>query len=370
MNEHYVDDPHDLHRAVQSWRECRVIGLDTEFIRTRTFYPIPALYQVATPDATYLVDPLPIDQWDDFADLLRDPNATIVMHACSEDLEVFARHLQIQPAGLFDTQVAEGFLGPDFSLSYAALVERYGGTTLAKQATRSDWLARPLSEGQLHYAREDVEHLLMLHESLVAGLRETGRLEWFEEENQRRTRANGVAPDQYYRSLKKAWRFSPRQLGRLQGICSWREQRARTRDLPRQRVVRDEHLLDLAVEPRSDKEAVFGALPEPIAKRFSRDLARVLEAADALPETDLPPPLERPLNQRESELVKRLRAIARERAEQLGFAAELLSRRRDVEACLRYFIEHRQLHEVFRSWRYPLVGARFEELLETEVGSR
>ena len=209
----------------------------------------------------------------------------------------------------------------------------------------------------------------MLHESLESGLRETGRLEWFEEENQRRTRTDGVAPDQYYRSLKKAWRFSPRQLARLQGICTWREQRARTRDLPRQRVVRDEHLLDLAVQQRSDKKAVFAALPEPVARRFSRDLGRVLEVADALPEAELPPLLEPPLSQRQSELVKRLRAIARERAEQLGFAAELLSRRRDVEACLRNFIEHRQLHEVFRGWRYPLVGARFEEVLEAAVDS-
>lgn len=369
MNEHYVDDSGDLDTAVQRWRQHRVIGLDTEFIRTRTFYPIPALYQVATPDATYLVDPLPIDRWDGFADLLCDPDATIVMHACSEDLEVFARHLQIQPAGLFDTQVAEGFLGPDFSLSYAALVARYGGATLAKQATRSDWLARPLSEGQLHYAREDVEHLLMLHESLLAGLRETGRLAWFEEENQHRTRANGVAPDQYYRSLKKARRFSPRQLARLQGICTWREERARARDLPRQRVVRDEHLLELAAQRRSDKEAVFGALPEPLARRFGRDLGRALEAADALSEAELPAPLETPLDQRQSELVKRLRNIARERAEQLGFAPELLSRRRDVEACLRHFIQHRQLHEVFRGWRYPLVGERFEAVLEAAVGS-
>jgi ribonuclease D len=148
MNEHYVDDSGDLDTAVQRWRQHRVIGLDTEFIRTRTFYPIPALYQVATPDATYLVDPLPIDRWDGFADLLCDPDATIVMHACSEDLEVFARHLQIQPAGLFDTQVAEGFLGPDFSLSYAALVARYGGATLAKQATRSDWLAGVVRGGK------------------------------------------------------------------------------------------------------------------------------------------------------------------------------------------------------------------------------
>ena len=369
MKEYYVDNPGDLDAAVQSWRECRVIGVDTEFIRTRTFYPIPALYQVATPDATYLVDPLPIDRWDGFAELLRDPDATIVMHACSEDLEVFARHLQIQPVGLFDTQVAEGFLGSDYSLSYAALVERYHGATLAKHATRSDWLARPLSEGQLHYAREDVEHLLMLHELLVAGLRETGRLAWFEEENQRRTRSNGVAPDQYYRSLKKAWRFSPRQLARLQGICTWREQRARTRDLPRQRVVRDEHLLELALERRSDKDAVFAALPEPVARRFCRDLVPVLEAADTRPEAELPTPLEPPLNQRQSELVKRLRSHAREQAEQLGFAAELLSRRRDVEACLRHFIEYRQLHEVFRGWRYPLVGERFEDLLEAAVGS-
>ena len=114
---------------------------------------------------------------------------------------------------------------------------------------------------------------------------------------------------------------------------------------------------------------MFDALPEPIARRFGRDLGRALEAADALSEAELPALLEPALDQRQSELVKRLRAIGREQAEQLGFAAELLSRRRDVEACLRHFIEHRQLHEVLRGWRHPLVGERFEDVLEAALGS-
>ena len=119
----YIEHDAALAEALEHWRASGTVGLDTEFMRTRTFFPIPALYQVSTPDAVYLVDPLPIGSWDAFAAFLADSTTTKVVHACSEDLEVFARHLEVRPEGLFDTQVAVGFLGPDFSLSYAGRAE-------------------------------------------------------------------------------------------------------------------------------------------------------------------------------------------------------------------------------------------------------
>lgn len=363
MTSHYLDRAEALESAIDRWRTAPAIGLDTEFIRTRTFYPIPALYQVATTEAIYLLDPLPVEGWAEFSGLLCDPDVVKVMHACSEDLEVFARHLEVAPRGLFDTQVAAGFLGTDFSLSYAALVERYIGATLGKHATRSDWLARPLSPAQLHYAEEDVAHLLALHDALVHGLRETGRLAWFEDENRRRTATSSVEPEDYYRTLRKAWRYGPRQLARLQGLCAWREWRARARDLPRQRVIRDEHLLTLAAQEGDRRTAIFEALPPPVAQRFWRDLLEVLETAADRPEMELPEPLEPPLTQRQAERVKRLRQVAHEQAQQLGMAEELLGRRRDVEACFRHFAAHGELDELFLGWRYELVGERFESIL-------
>ena len=148
----YIDRDDEFAAAVARWRRCDVVGIDTEFIRTRTFFPIPALYQVATDEEFAIVDPLRVSDWREFKSLLEDPTVVKVMHACSEDLEVFARHLAAAPKNLFDTQIASGFLTTVFSPSYADLVQRHTGVELGKHETRSDWLARPLRDEQLRYA--------------------------------------------------------------------------------------------------------------------------------------------------------------------------------------------------------------------------
>ena len=159
-----------------------VVGLDTEFMRERTFYPIAALYQVAGDTGIGLVDACAEQRFDGLRRLVADPGVTKVMHACSEDLEVIDTHLGVRPAGLVDTQVAHAFLAPEFARSYAALVERYLDVALPKQQTRSNWLRRPLSEAQLEYARADVAYLRELWAHMRGRLAESARLGWFEDE--------------------------------------------------------------------------------------------------------------------------------------------------------------------------------------------
>ncbi len=359
----YIERDDDFAAALARWRQHKVVGIDTEFIRTRTFFPIAALYQIATEDELAIVDPLRVSTWDGFKALLEDASIVKVMHACSEDLEVFARHVGARPANLFDTQVASAFLSSDFSPSYADLVKRYTGNQLDKHETRSDWLARPLREEQLRYAVEDIVYLLPVYRAQLAELTRLGRLAWFEEEIGHRIGFELIDPERSYLNLKKAWRCNRRELARLQLLCAWRERYARTKDLPRGHVVKDDQLVDLVQHRSVDRETIVDTIEPASARRHGKELLALIEQADALPDDTLPPPMAAPFNSAETRTLKELKAIGAECARTLEMAEELLSRRRDLETCLRSVRSDGRLPENFRGWRHALVGEVFESKL-------
>jgi len=359
----YIDDDAAFAAAVSRWRRCDVVAIDTEFIRTRTFYPIAALYQIATDDEFVLLDPLRLSAWDAFKDLLKDESVVKVMHACSEDLEVFARHLDVAPVNLFDTQIAAGFLSPDYSPSYAALARRYAGVEVAKHETRSDWLARPLREEQLRYAVLDVAYLLAVYRAQFEEMQRLGRLTWYAEEIRDRVGYAPVDPEECYRTVSRAWRCDARALARLRLLCAWRERYARDKDLPRGRVIKDDDLVELVMLSTIDREALFKLLDPATARRHSRELLAIVAQSDALPDGELPDVLPAPLSASESRTLKELKSIGAERARELNIAEELLSRRRDLETCLRSLRTEGRLPGNFQGWRKPLVGESFAAVL-------
>jgi ribonuclease D len=359
----YIDDDDAFAAAVSRWRCCDVVAIDTEFIRTRTFYPIAALYQIATDDEFVLLDPLRLTAWDSFKALLGDASVVKVMHACSEDLEVFARHLDVAPVNLFDTQIAAGFLSPDYSPSYAALALRYAGVEVTKHETRSDWLARPLRDEQLRYAVLDVAYLLAVYRAQFAEMQRLGRLTWYAEEMRDRVGYTPADPDQCYRTVPRAWRCDARALARLRLLCAWRERYAREKDLPRGRVVKDDDLVELVGLASIDREALFKLLDPASARRHWRELLAIIAQADALPDSELPEALPAPLSPAEARTLKALKSIGAERARELNIAEELLSRRRDLETCLRSLRAEGRLPGNFQGWRRPLVGESFAAVL-------
>lgn len=365
----YIDDDDAFCAAVERWRRCSVVAIDTEFIRTRTFFPIAALYQIATDEERAVVDPLRVTRWASFKALLEDPAVVKVMHACSEDLEVFAHHIDAAPAHLFDTQVASGFLSNSFSPSYADLVKRYAGVEIGKHETRSDWLARPLREEQLHYAVEDIVYLLPVYRAQLAEMTRLGRIEWFEEEIEHRLGFTLIDPDECYQNVRKAWRCARRELARLRLVCAWRERYAREKDLPRGHVVKDDQLVELVLQRGIDRDAVLRTLEPSAARRHGKELLALIEQADALPEDALPAPLAAPFTSSEAKALKELKAIGVERAHELNMAEELLSRRRDLETCLRSVRSEGRLPANFQGWRRALVGEIFEAKLLGAAGT-
>ncbi len=337
-----------------------VIGLDTEFQRTDTFYPLPGLYQVVSEGRIYLIDPLLIDEWAPFRDALENEENVLVMHACGEDLELMLHHLQARPTRLFDTQLANAFVSTDFALSYSNLVRTHIGVELGKPQTRSNWRKRPLTDAQVHYACEDVEHLLALYSHLEGRLGELNRRDWFEEVMRTQGRFDQAAPEHYYLNMKKAWRLKGSDLAVLRQLATWREQVARTENVPRNRVVWDEHLVTFAERRELTESQVWEALPKAIAGRYAEQLVSqhsVGRTAEPLTRMDAP------LTQRQGEISKQLRSLARDQAEARGMSQELLARKRDVEACIRHYCATGELSPEYSTWREPLVGDSFRDIL-------
>ena len=355
----WIQNDQALASAVAAWQDC--IALDTEFVRTNTFYPMPGLYQIASGQDVYLIDPLAIENWRPFVDYLTDPSKTKIMHACLEDLELLHHHLGISPQNVFDTQYANAFLSVDFSLSYAALVERCMGVTLSKHETRSNWLQRPLTDEQIKYAVEDVSYLHAIYDQLATSLETLGRTSWFGIDMRARADYQPNQPAQYYRNVKKAWQLPGQQLATLRALCAWREDTARVENVPRNRVIWDDHLFDFARVEELTAEHVQQVLPRSVAQRYA-DL--LVESHQAGRTAQSPLPLPRPLTSAQGATLKSLRVVARSKAQSLGFAPELLARKRELESCIRHHAECSELSPHYSSWRGELVGAPFLSVLE------
>lgn len=360
----WVADDESLARAVAQWPQH--IALDTEFIRTSTYYPMPGLYQVAAGSLVYLIDPLSVDQWQPFIDYLTDAQTIKIMHACLEDLELLHHHLGVSPINIFDTQYANAFLSEDFSLSYAALVERRLGVALEKHQTRSNWLQRPLSNEQIRYAVEDVTFLLPLFEQMRNALHELGRHQWFVADMTGRSNYQPSDPAMYYRNVKKAWKLQGPELAALRALCAWREETARSENVPRNRVIWDDHLYNFASISELKVGHIRRALPHGVARRYGEVLVDQHRQGR---EAGVPEALPSPLSSQQGAVLKLLRDVARRKAASLGVAAELLARKKDLESCVRHHADHASLSAYYLDWRAELVAEPFMEILSDHTGS-
>ncbi len=360
----FYNSPDEADAFLQSMSDCSPVALDTEFIRTRTFYPIPALYQLNGAGDIALIDATHKGDWSVFKRLLASSNHVKIMHACSEDLEVFLRHFRLVPSNLFDTQVAHAFISEDFSISYARLVHAQFGVELDKQETRSNWLLRPLSTRQQDYAADDVHYLLELHSIIQEKLVSLGRMEWFEEEMQSVLKPNGVTPANYFRSVKRSRSLSSLELSRLQEMCLWREKQARSEDVPRSQIVKDEYLVSIAALSKPDPAELRKILSHRSNEKYGKHIADAFEAGHARPQKDHPVPNGAPLTQSQGNVIKKLKKHANQVATELKMAPELLGRKRDLESSLRSFLENGELADVHTGWRKKLVGDEFLNIMD------
>jgi ribonuclease D len=347
--------------------EAPFVTVDTEFLRENTFWAKLCLVQVAGPDEAAVIDPLAdgIDLTPFFA-LLADERVEKAFHAARQDLEIFVQLAGSVPHPVFDTQVAAMVCGFGDQISYDQLVQRITGARIDKSVRFTDWSRRPLSPRQLAYALSDVTHLRDVYRELKARLAAEGRAHWVAEEM-----AVLTDIETYRFHPEDAWqrfrvRLKPRQLAVLQALAAWREREAQTRDVPRARVLKDDALVEIAMQQPTDREALsrLRAIPKGYERSAAASgiLATVTEAM-ALPEERLPKlPRFRPAPEQASAAAELLKVLLKMVAERHAVAPRILANADDLE---KIAADDQADVPALRGWRRELFG---EEALALKRG--
>lgn len=355
----WIGDNAALADCCKRWLTAEFLAVDTEFVRTTTFYPKPGLIQVADADACYLIDPLEISEWGPLADVLQAPDVVKVFHACAEDLEVCRQLVGVLPEPLFDTQLAMAFTGFGGSVGFQRAVSALLDIDIPKEATRTDWLQRPLTSVQMEYATADVFYLYKIYPMLDTALRDKCRLSWLQEECQR-ILDQASSSDDYsaaYQKVKLGWKLRPQEQCSLQALAVWREEEARRRDVPRNKVADDQALWNIArFKARNRDQLIKAGLRPHIVRDAGKAILQLVAESLNKDETQWPERLKKPLSIEDGNNLKKLRKVANHRAEELDVPPELLANKRILDALIRS--SGGEIPEALSGWRMEEVGGK------------
>lgn len=364
----YLSTQSELEAFCELASDAKVLAVDTEFLREKTYYPRLCLVQVAAGEHIAAVDPLLIEDLSPLAALLEDPSVTKVLHACTQDIEVLLDGMGCACAPVFDTQLAAAFLGMRQQVSYGSLVEAYCGVHLPKAESLTDWSRRPLDPEQLAYAEDDVRYLPGIYERMMSQLLEADRLSWVVPEmaalaDPARVRRD---PREAYLRLKRSGSLTRRQLAVAREVCAWREAVAARRDVPRKWVLSDEVIVELCKRAPTSPERLRRVRgTEQLGERDAATLLEAVEAGRACPPDECPRVTRHARPSAETEgVVDLMNAVLRLVSERSGVAAQLIATRDD----LMDFLQDRTASRLSRSWRHELAGMTLGRLLDGEVG--
>ena len=367
MHYQLIEDQNSLEQLCLQLAKANVLAIDTEFVRTRTFYAKLGLLQVCDGKQLALIDPLAVDDLSPFWALLTDANITKVLHACSEDLEVFLTAGQCKPVNVIDSQIMMSFLGHGLSMGYAAMVEHFTGIVLDKSESRTDWTKRPLTEKQLTYASADVDHLFAIYPTLLAEITELGFLTYAKLETQSMIdkKFTPVNENEIYLNIKMSWRLNPKQLNFLKYLASWRFQQAKKRDLPVSFVAKDNTLLALA-QSNPDSVSAMTTLEgvETLDIRHKgKAMLAVLNQADKADESTYPEKIIR-LDEYPGykQTFKQVKSFLVDTAKKNDLAIENIASKKQINQFLTWYFDlnggrnSKNKVELLSSWRKQLFG--------------
>lgn len=353
-----------LEQILPRLQQSQTLALDTEFRREDTYFPQLCLMQLATQSEVFLIDNLAIDDMSPVFSVLRDESRLKVLHAARQDLELLMHVCGSVLQPVFDTQIAAACLGGDLQLGYAPLVEQRTGVVISKSQTRTQWCARPLTQAQLDYAVEDVLYLHDLKDALESELGETERKHWFQQDcDELNDPLIYLQPTEFaWKRVKGAGHLDPDERRRLASVAAWRETTARREDRPRQWIVKDRDLIDIARVAAIDLDALnqLEHLPAGKVRRYGKSLIDAVGSLDIDPGNEV----SRRPDEREKALVKKLKAHLQKRAEALGVKAELLAGRRELQDIAQG--RHEELR-VLSGWRLEALGAELLCLVQEEA---
>ena len=369
MNIHpLITRSEDLAPLVERLSKQPFVAVDTEFMRENTYWPDLCLIQIASPDEAAAIDPkADIDLGPLLKLLVDNPEVLKVFHAGGQDLEIIYNLTGKTPSPLFDTQIAAMALGHGEQVGYSNLIESMLGHNIDKGARFTDWSRRPLDKRQIDYAIADVTHLATVFPKLLNRLKKTGRGGWLDEEMERLANPSSFAfePEDAWKRLKLPSR-NPAVLGRLKALAGWREIEARTKNIPRGRIVKDDTLGELAAHPpktQDDLGRVRGLSAGWRTNDIGARLMNAVEAAKPLEPDEMPDrEPRRPGLTKDAVLVSDLlKLLLKIRAKETGVAPRLIARSDDLEALAAGV---RKDLNILHGWRFDEFGRDALDLVE------
>ena len=344
------------------------VAVDTEFMRENTYWPDLCLIQIASSEEAAAIDPKAEIELAPLLDLLVENRDVLkVFHAGGQDLEIIYNLTGKLPQPLFDTQIAAMALGHGEQVGYSNLIESMLGHSIDKGARFTDWSRRPLDKRQIDYAIADVTHLASVFPKLLARLKKTGRGGWLDEEMERLADPSSFAfaPEDAWRRLKLPGR-NPQLLGRLKALAAWRETEARSKNLPRGRIVKDDTLGELAGHPprtQDDLGKVRGLSAGWRNNDIGARLLAALAAAKPLEPDEIPDrEPRRPGLTKDGALVSDLlKLLLKIRSKEAGVAARLIARSDELEALAAGV---RKNLNILQGWRFEEFGRDALDLVE------
>ncbi|MCK5431088.1 MAG: ribonuclease D [Gammaproteobacteria bacterium] len=366
MNKKYltIENEEDLVKFCEQLKGSPWLAVDTEFERTQTYFPELCLLQVANADIAAIIDPIAIADLDPFFEVLYDKSITKVFHSGHQDLEIFFNLKGSVPTPIFDTQIAAPLLGYAEQIGYAKLVHKLSGVELGKAFTRSDWKQRPLKQGQLEYAINDVTYLGIAYVQFVEKLEKLNRLAWLEKDFSEMTNPDRYQPDpeHIWKKIREAKKLKGKKLAVLQKLAAWREITAREKNRPRNWLIRDDAIVDMAQLLPEDLNALtkIKGLQGKFVKNHGVELLKIIHSAMELS----PEPIANirqsvKLTGQQEAMVDALSVIVRLQAQIHEMNPTALASKKELQA----FVQNQDESILQSGWRKPLIGDALAEFM-------
>ncbi|CAG37526.1 ribonuclease D [Desulfotalea psychrophila] len=348
--ENIISTTEDLKKIVNKALKLDAVGLDTEFVWERTYYPQLGLIQIALSDEEcYAIDPLSIKDLSPLGELLADRNTIKILHDAPQDLIIMSQATGATPQNIFDTRLAAGFAGSISTISLLQLVSEQLETELDKSETRTNWLKRPLTEKQLSYSLNDVRYLRATRVILLSKIIGPKIKSWLQEElNLLNNPANysTIADESRYKKVKGVNKLDRKSIGVAQEIATWREQKARELNRPRGHVIKDDILLEIAaIRPTRPEELANTAISTKAAERYGNDICQATARALNKKEVDLPHQQKRSqLSSQEKGALAQLKELITLKCDILGIDPALLGNSNELKKIIQTLYKGKTTH--------------------------
>ena len=358
-----------LQEIADQFQHAPFLAVDTEFMRERTYYPQLCLVQISDGTTAVAIDPLakgldlaPLWQ------LMRNEAIVKVFHAGQQDMEIFLHQMGQLPAPIYDTQLAAMVCGLGDQVGYDKVVKALLGNDIDKTSRFTDWSKRPLSSRQITYALDDVIYLAQLYPLMKKRIADDGRTDWLDEEYAKSNDPTTyvIAPQDAWRRLKIRNMRAP-ALRRLMHLAEWRETKAQQRDLPRNRVLRDETLIDLAASnPKTLKDfSNIRNFPGGRDGKLAQPIFQILQNVAAMPDSDLPAPLSHAhVKKPPAAIMELLRVLLKHIADEQNIAPRLIASADDLELLAR---DDNAPIKALAGWRCKIFGDTALRLKHGEI---